>query len=368
MRKIIFTLFSLVFVLTSCSSDAPSVDNSDNSERHSATRTDDVADEESEVLFAKGADISWITEMENKGWKFYYTDGQEGDCMKILKDLGMDTFRLRVWVNPRNGYNSLSDVLKKARRASALGMHLMIDFHYSDTWADPSAQKVPADWDGLDIDGLVEKVAEHTSDVLNALKSENIDVRWVQIGNETGNGMLFPYGQADKNPKDYARLTTSGYDAVKSIYPDAKVIVHLQNGQNNSLFRWLFDILKKNGAKWDVIGMSLYPEKDDYAQYVEDCKKNMIDMISRYDKDVMLCEVGMGNSYVTQCQSFLNMCFSLRDAIPADRFVGLLYWEPQCYNSFNGYKKGAFTNSGRPSEALEAFKPLNSSVPTITVN
>lgn len=320
-----------------------------------------------EFKLCKGADVSWLTQMEAQGIKFYYDNGQQGDCIDILRSKGINAIRLRVWVNPANGYNALADVLVKARRAHAAGMDLMIDFHYSDDWADPGKQTIPAAWAGKNLDELCEAVSAHTTEVLTALKSEGITPKWVQVGNETGNGMLWPYGKADSNPAGYAKLVNAGYDAVKSVCPDAKVIIHLQNGQDSGLFTWLFDILKKNGARYDVIGMSLYPERTDYMSMVQSTKANMLNCISRYDKDVMLCEVGMGNSYVTECAAFLKACLDLENEIPDNRYLGVLYWEPEVYNDWSGYKKGAFTSQGRPGAQLDAFYTVDTSVPMVTI-
>src|SRR6185503_18168811 len=90
--------------------------------------------------FVKGADVSWVTQMESSGRKFYNSAGTEKECMQLLKDLGMNTIRLRVWVNPANGWNNTADVVAKAMRTKNLGMKIMIDFHYSDSWADPGQQ------------------------------------------------------------------------------------------------------------------------------------------------------------------------------------------------------------------------------------
>ena len=172
----------------------------------------------------------------------------------------MNAIRLRVWVNPSDGWCGKEDVLMKAWRAHNLGFRLMIDFHYSDVWADPANQTKPAAWSNYTLDELKTAVADHTKDVLSALKEKGIDVEWVQVGNETRTGMLWPEGQATSgNFKNFADLTVSGYDAVKSVYPNAKVIIHLDGGDNNSNYTWMFDGLKQNGGKWDVIGMSLYP-------------------------------------------------------------------------------------------------------------
>lgn len=359
----------VITALCSCSSDEPSQPSSGsgNDNSSSTENSGGTGDNEAPEAFrlCKGADISWLTEMEAKGWKFYYDDGKEGDCIDILKGKHVNAIRLRVWVNPVNSWCGTADVISKAKRAADAGMDLMIDFHYSDTWADPSKQTVPKAWEGQDAIQLCASIGTYTRDVLTQLKNQGITPKWVQVGNETGNGMLWPYGQADKNPKTYADMVSAGYDAVKAVCPDAKVIVHLQNGQDMSLFSWNLDILKRYGAKYDVVGMSLYPEPGNYASYVEQCKANMLNIISKYDKDVMLCEVGMGNSYVTQCKDFLYMCFRISEQIDNNRFLGVLYWEPQCYNDWNGYKKGCFTSAGMPSGAMDAFSYTDSSVPSI---
>ncbi|NJO69998.1 MAG: arabinogalactan endo-1,4-beta-galactosidase, partial [Bacteroidetes bacterium] len=209
--------------------------------------------------FAKGADVSWLTEMEAKGVLFYDKNGVKTECMALLKSLGMNSIRLRVWVNPANGWNNKADLLLKAQRAKELGMRIMIDFHYSDTWADPGHQTKPAAWTNLSFTGLKDAVSSLTSEILTTLKNLNIIPEWVQVGNETGNGFLWDEGKASVNMAQYAVLNNTGYDAVKAVYPDTKVIVHLHGGQDNSLYHWLFDGLKVNGGKWDVIGMSLDP-------------------------------------------------------------------------------------------------------------
>ena len=145
----------------------------------------------STVTFAKGADISWVTEMEAAGEKFYNRDGVETDCFQLMKELGMNAIRLRVWVNPENGWSGKADVVAKAKRAQAQGMDLMIDFHYSDSWADPGQQFKPAAWKGLPLNDLKAAIANHTTDVLQALKAEGITPKWVQVGNEIRPGMLW---------------------------------------------------------------------------------------------------------------------------------------------------------------------------------
>jgi arabinogalactan endo-1,4-beta-galactosidase len=306
--------------------------------------------------FAKGADVSWVTEMESKGVLFYDKNGVKTECMALLKSLGMNSIRLRVWVNPTDGWCNKTDVLVKAKRAKDLGMRIMIDFHYSDSWADPGKQTKPATWASLSFTDLCTAVSNHTTDILTALKNWNIAPEWVQVGNETGNGMLWDDGKASSNMAQYARLNNAGYDAVKAVFPTAKVVVHLQNGQDNNLFRWLFDGLKNNNGKWDVIGMSLYPGADTWQDYNTKCISNIKDMISRYGKEVALCEVGMSWDKADAAKLFLTDLITQAKAISNEKCLGVFYWEPEAYNGWNGYTLGAFDNSGKPTVALDAFK------------
>lgn len=306
--------------------------------------------------FAKGADVSWLTEMERSSIKFYDGNDREKECMALLRELGMNSIRLRVWVDPVDGWCNKSDLLVKAFRANNLGMRLMIDFHYSDTWADPGQQTKPAAWTDMDMDELQEAVGDHTREILNELKVHDITPEWIQVGNETGNGMLWEEGKASVNMENYADLNNAGYDAVKEVFPDAKVIVHLHGGHDNDLYRWLFDGLKNNGGKWDVIGMSLYPAADSWQQTNADCIANIRDMISRYDSEVMICEVGMPWDEAEACHDFLADLITKAKAIEDDRCLGVFYWEPQSYGGWKGYTLGAFDENGRPTVALDAFK------------
>jgi arabinogalactan endo-1,4-beta-galactosidase len=305
--------------------------------------------------FAKGGDISWLTQMESGGIKFYTSSGTEQDCMQVLKGIGMNTVRLRVWVNPSPAWNNTADVVAKAVRAKNLGLRIMIDFHYSDTWADPGHQAKPAAWVAQDFATLKTSLYNHTVDVLTALKNNGVTPEWVQVGNETNDGMLWPDGKASTNMSNFAQLINSGYDAVKSISTSIKVIVHISNGYDNSLFRWMFDGLTTNGAKYDIIGMSLYPTTGNWSTLNTQCLTNMNDMVSRYNKDVMMVEVGMSWDQATTCNSFLTDLINKTKSVSGNRGLGVIYWEPECYNNWQGYSLGAFDNSGKPTVALNAF-------------
>ncbi len=306
--------------------------------------------------FIKGVDISWVTQMEAAGRKFYNSAGAEQECMALLKSLGTNSIRLRVWVNPAaGGWNNTADVVAKAVRAKNLGLRIMIDFHYSDTWADPGHQAKPAAWAAQDLATLKISVASHTTIVLNELKNNGISPEWVQVGNETNDGMLWPEGKASTNMANFAQLINAGYDAVKGVFPSAKVIVHVSNGWDNSLFRWMFDGLKNNSGKFDIIGMSLYPTSANWATLNAQCLSNMNDMVARYDKEVMVVEVGMSWDQPAACNSFLADLITKTKSVTGNKGLGVLYWEPQAYNSWQGYTLGAFDNSGKPTVDLNEF-------------
>ncbi|WP_029902493.1 glycosyl hydrolase 53 family protein [Prevotella sp. 10(H)] len=315
--------------------------------------------------FAKGADVSWLTEMEKAGKKFYNAEGEEMECMTLLRDLGINSVRLRVWVDPSDGWCNTEDMLIKAWRAKNLGMRIMVDFHYSDSWADPAHQTKPAAWAGLEFEDLKKALADHTTEALTALKERGITPEWVQIGNETMNGMLWEDGRLLANVKNYAELNNAGYDATKAVFPDAKVIIHFDRGHRNDMYRPRFDGLKNNGAKWDVIGMSLYPGEDNWQTLVNDCYNNMLDMVERYGSDVMICEIGMERNptetgkeptWPEACKQMLTSLIEKTKAVPNGKGLGVFYWEPQSYGSWKEYAKGAFDDSGKPTVAMDAFR------------
>jgi arabinogalactan endo-1,4-beta-galactosidase len=307
------------------------------------------------AFFAKGADVGWLTEMESVGIKFYNSAGTQTECMQLLKSLGMNALRFRVWVNPANGWNNTADVVAKAVRAKNLGMKIMIDFHYSDSWADPGQQTKPAAWATEDVNGLRTSVYDHTFSVMTALKNAGVTPDWVQVGNETGDGMLWPEGKASVNMINYARFFIAGHDAVKAVSSTTKVIVHLHNGWDNNLYRWNLDGLTANGAVWDIVGMSLYPNSSNWSSLNTQCLANMNDMVIRYGSEVMITEVGMSWDQPDACKLFITDLINKVKSIPNNKGLGVFYWEPEAYNNWQGYSLGAFDNSGKPTAALNAF-------------
>lgn len=305
--------------------------------------------------FIKGADISWVTQMESSGVKFYDKTGAQRDPFTLMKSLGMNAIRLRAWVNPSDGWCNTADVLAKAKRAQSAGMKIMIDFHYADSWADPGKQPKPAAWAPLDFPTLVTTLHDYTAGVMNTLKTNGITPDWVQVGNETDDGMLWEDGRASTHMANFAALVQAGYQAVKSISSTTKVIMHISNGFDNAHFEWIFDGLKNNGAQWDIIGMSLYPTINNYTSLDAQCLANINDMVSRYSTPVMICEVGMEADQPSTARDFLTDIITKTNSVANGNGLGVFYWEPEAYNNWQGYGLGAFDNTGKPTIALDAF-------------
>jgi len=245
--------------------------------------------------FAFGADISFVPNMENNKAKWLDKDGNQKDILQILKEQGINSIRLRVWT-VKSGDSSKAQVVEMCKRVKKMGMDVMIDFHYSDTWADPGNQKIPSAWTDQSVDALSKNIYKHTYDVLSAIKDAGVIPKWVQVGNETKRGMLYPIGQTNKGGSvAFAKFVLSGYNAVKAVDNSIKVIVHLPDGHDNSLYRSIFDGLRKNGAKWDIIGLSAYPRWShlDGPTMITKVMANIKDLKQRYGTPCMVVETGI---------------------------------------------------------------------------
>lgn len=365
MRQLRFIAYALItsIFFTSCS-EKPATEINDGKEESVTSAT-----------FAKGADLSWVTEMEADGIRFYNSAGTQKDCFALMKEIGMNSVRLRVWVNPENSYGNWSDkqdVVSKAGRAAKEGLDVMIDFHYSDFFADPGKQTKPAAWEGKSFTDLKKAVSDHTSDILNALKSAGVSPKWIQIGNETRNGMLWSDGQLWTSSgdikdgwKNYAALSNAGYDAAKAIFPDAVVMVHLNNAWED--LDWWFSKFLNAGGKFDMIGLSHYPqsESDKTWQDVNRLALNHISSLgSTYNCKVMIVETGV-KTHMNESTAAQAMKEFMTEAKKKAECAGVFYWEPQTNGSWkpeyyktlswNAYDMGAFTTEGKPSSVLDAF-------------
>ena len=367
--KNLISILSFIFLLAACSPHMQKLDE--------------------EPEFWLGADIGWCTEYEANGYKFYNKHGQERECTALMKELGLNAVRHRVWVDPSKHGNwcGKEDLLVKCKRAKALDMKILLDFHYSDWWADPQKQNIPASWSGHSYEQMKQDLWNHTVDVLQMLKDNDIEPKWIQVGNETRNGFLWSVksneygwpeldengnvtiiesmGHAVNNPKQYAGFFATGYQACKSVFPDAIVMVHLDNGYDRNLYDWNLGILRDNGAKWDMIGMSLYPywaldsgAHTDEDKVIADCIENIRYVSEKFGSDIMIVETGF---YVDENDSARlekgrsQLARVIRESMnnTGGRCKGVFYWEPECRPS--QYRLGAFTEDGHPTVIMDAF-------------
>lgn len=320
-----------------------------------------VSCKSTKTTFAKGADVGWLPQMEATGYKFYDKDGTEKGCLQLLKDRGMNSIRLRVWVNPNDdkasGHCSKDETVAIALRAQKIGFRIMIDFHYSDSWADPAKQFKPKAWENHSFPELLNDVYNHTFEVVNALKKVGVTPEWVQVGNEIPGGMLWPEGST-KNWNQLGQLLNKGYDAVKAVDKNIKVIVHVDEGNNNKKFREFFDNATAQKVRYDVIGLSYYPYwiKKDYTETIADLEFNLNDMVKRYGKEVMVVEVGGEDDKIDNTKKLLEATIKAVRNVPNNKGLGVLYWEPQGARSWSHYALSAWLENGQPSPALDAFK------------
>jgi arabinogalactan endo-1,4-beta-galactosidase len=336
MKKLFFVILILSIFLQSCQKETP-------------------------PAFAKGADVSWLPQMETTGYQFWDENGQKADVLQLLKERGMDAVRLRIFVNPSDdpwsGHCDKDATVTMALRAQKMGMRVMANFHYSDSWADPGKQNKPEAWKDLPFDELVQAVYDHTYDVVSALKNAGVTPEWVQVGNEIPGGILWPDGHTDQWPQ-LVQLLNAGYKATKAVDPHIRVIVHVDEGHNHEKFRNFYDRATELGVQYDIIGLSYYPYwvKKDWTETIDGLRQNLIDLVERYDKDVMVVEVGGEDHMVENTRDLLKATIEAVRNVPNGRGLGVFYWEPQGARSWSKYGLSAWGEDGRPSPALDAFR------------
>ncbi len=250
---------------------------------------------ESGRYFIKGADISSLEAEEDNGAKFYDLDGQEVDVIRYLMENGCNYFRLRLWNHPTKSFDAgdycnPEHTIEMAKRIKAAGGKYLLDFHYSDWWADPENQAVPAAWKGLSDDQLIRAVYDFTSETLTALGEADAYPDMVQIGNEIGNGMLWDYGSL-KRPDMLAALINSGISAVRDSTPDGQktqIMIHIQDGGSVGAAEEFFSMLEENKTTdYDIVGLSYYPY---WHGTFADLKANVENIYSRFGKQVIVAE------------------------------------------------------------------------------
>lgn len=244
------------------------------------------------AVFIEGVDASYLQQIEDYGG-VYYENGAATNALQIFKDSGVNYVRLRIWNAPSSGYCGMSNTLVMAQRVKNLGMGLLLDFHYSDTWADPGHQAKPAAWTNLAFRQLQAALEDYTSNTIAQLKSQNTLPDIVQIGNEITAGFLWDDGKVggsyDTNWVRFVALLNSAIQGVTTNLhgETVKIMLHVDAGGNNATCRWFFDHIVSNDIPFDVIGLSFYPW---WQGTLNDLSSNINDLAVRYGKEIMVVE------------------------------------------------------------------------------
>jgi len=353
--------------------------------------------------FIKGADVSSLLAVEKAGGKFFDEKGKAGDALAILQSHGINWIRLRLWNDPTNaedvvvggkvlskkgdpsggGDNNLATDLILAKRAKALGLKFLLDFHYSDFWADPSHQAIPRAWKGLDQDGLEQALYDYTKTTLKAFADAGASPDMVQLGNETNGGMLWPIGKTYQATPDetiggvgaFAALLSAGSRAVREADPNIRIAIHLADGGDHGLYRFMFDELTKRDVDYDLIGFSYYPYWHGPLDQLAD---NLNTVSVRYSKPVLVMETSYawtlvdadncGNTFGPGLDktggykaTIQGQATEIRDVlaavadVPGGQGLGAFYWEPDSLPvKGSGWRTGEGNN--RENQALFDFK------------
>jgi arabinogalactan endo-1,4-beta-galactosidase len=300
--------------------------------------------------FEYGADISWLPQMEAQGYTFRDDRGNQRDCVDILIEHGINAISTRTWVNPSNdpanGHCSISETVELARRCKDKGLRIMVCPHYGDTWNSVGTQNPPSAWANMSYTRMRTALANHVTELMTALKNAGVTPEWFKNGNETNGGICKSTGSVS-NPGQMVGLLNAGYDAVKAVFPNVKVIIHVGQPQKSEA-QTMLDAFVNNGGKWDILGCSSYASKNDQAgvQSAVQSLKN------RYGKEVMMVEVGGRWDRAEDTRTVISAWINGMKSMGG---TGVFYWEPECYN-WNGYDMGAWDpNTKQPTVAMDAF-------------
>ncbi len=292
-----------------------------------------------------GADISFLPELESKGMKFS-DKGVEKDAIQILKEHGFNYARLRIFNDPSNdsgyspkeGFCDLEHTLQMAKRIKASGMKLLLDFHYSDYWADPGKQYKPAAWKNLSFPDLKKALYDYTKKVMTALKNQGTLPDMVQVGNEINHGIVWPEGNVS-NIDGTAQLIQAGIAGVKSVDLHAVIMLHVALGGQNHESVFFIDNMLARGVQFDVIGESYYPK---WHGTLDDLENNLHDLVRRYNKDVVVVE------YSALKEEVNKIAFEL----PNGKGKGTFIWEP-----LNTWEK-VFDDKGKSNELINLYDKI----------
>jgi arabinogalactan endo-1,4-beta-galactosidase len=344
----------------------------------------------------RGADLSFTTQELAAGAKFTYR-GRVQNPVTIMKENGANYVRLRLWLDPPAGYTDLATDLAMARTIKAAGMKIYLDIMYSDFWADPTKQNIPAAWQGEDLAQLTATVQAYTQQVIGTFAQQGTPVDMVSIGNEIRNGILWPVGEVNdpSNPADYDNLATllkAGVAGARAGNPSGHkllIMMHYDQGGNNQLSQAFYQNLVSLGVPFDVIGLSYYPF---FHGPISAMRQNVDALATQFHKPIVIAEtqyawtLANGNSAIGDSTgdfvwepsllspgypaspggqlSFVTDELSILAQVPDGLGAGLFYWAPDWIPGV-GWEPGA--GVGSPNVNLTLFNFQGTALPSIGI-
>jgi len=347
MKLLQYIFIIALIALTSCSKN----DNSDHN--------NDVDDDQEQKMFYAGMDLSFQSELENYNMDYKDAEGNSIELLDFVKSKGTNLVRLKLWHSPQNGENGLEDIKAYAQRVKSKNMNFLLNFHYSDYWADPGTQTPPRAWQNLSLTDLKVAVYNYTKNVIGQLKSQHTLPDIIQIGNEIDNGFLWDYGKVwnafDGNWVNYTSLVSEAIRAVREMDTEneIKIMLHHSNVENSIYF---FDNLQTFNLDFDIIGLSYYPQFQTKDLNLVASKLN--NLANRFNKDILMVEVaypftlewndnltnyiGSTNQTILEFaptpqgqKAYMEWLITTIRNIPNDKGIGFCYWAPD-WVAFNG--------------------------------
>lgn len=324
--------------------------------------------------YAVGADLSFLPEAEAHGLVFK-DNGQLKPGLQIFKDHGYNWIRLRLFHAPSALPNDLTYTIAEAKQAKALGYHVLLDLHYSDTWADGGHQITPAAWQTLSHTQLVQTVFTYTRDTIAAFRQAGAMPDMVQIGNEISSGMLWPDGKLPQHWSHFADLLNAGIRGVAAgsgAAPHPRIMIHIDRGGDLHATQWFFDTLATYHVPFDVIGQSYYPWWQGSLLQLHD---NLVFMAEHYHKDIYVVETAYnwrpGNYSAAHPgpfpetpdgqKAYLQAVNQIVLETPGGHGAGVFWWEPAVTAAAGGpgiHGRGMFDDANAALPVLTALDPL----------
>jgi arabinogalactan endo-1,4-beta-galactosidase len=315
--------------------------------------------------YAVGADLSFLKWAEDNGTVFRDSGGAQSG-LKIFKDHGYNWIRLRLFHTPTELPNSLDYTIAMARDAKRLGYKFLLNYHYSDTWADPQKQTIPLAWQGMSHARLVKAVFDYTRQTMEAFRKAGVVPDMVQPGNEITPGMLWPDGKLPENWANFSELLKSAIDGVVAGSEGGaspRIMIHIDKGGDKACTQHFFDELESHGVRYDVIGQSYYPW---WHGTLEDLRENLAFMAGRYRKDIIVVEAAYcwrpteykdkQGPYPETPDGQKKFLEDVNRAVlqtPDGRGAGVFWWEPAVAGHLRC--RGFFDDNGNALPVIKVF-------------